>query len=247
MSIPRIFQAHLLSPEQNIRLDARACHHLLRVLRCQSGDSIILFDGSGKEYPALLTAVGRDTAEAKTGYPVTRETESPLTLHLAQGIARGEKMDYLLQKAVELGVSTFTPLFTARCMTPPGSSWADKKTSRWRTIAIHACEQCGRNRIPAIDAPQPLPAWLANRPAAQQGFVLDPDATLSVREALASHPGLQAALLLTGPEGGLTEQEISLAKQQGFIPLSLGPRILRTETAGLAAITAFQVLAGDMG
>jgi len=241
----RIFQPMPLKSGETVLLDEKSSHHLIRVLRIQVGEKIILFNGEGGEFESAITAIQRKYVEAVVGAFNPREAESPLWLHLAQGIPRGEKMDYLLQKAVELGVNAITPLLTARCTVKMDGERMEKRIQRWRAIIISACEQCGRNRIPEIFPAMKFSDWLENMPC-QNGFVLDPEAASSVKTTIADRL-LQKATLLAGPEGGLTADEIAKAKQSGLIPLSLGPRILRTETAGLAAITAFQCLAGDIG
>lgn len=240
----RIFQPVPLAAGAKLQLDARASHHVAGVLRARRGDPLIVFNGQGGEYPAVITSTGHRQVEVTLGAHSPREAESPLRLHLGQGISRGEKMDFTLQKAVELGVSVVTPLITARCNVRLIKERFEKKRSHWRGIAEHACEQCGRNRIPDIREPVPVKQWLM-QVTFQNAFVLDPAAQSSLRQ-LSSEKNVSEAVLLVGPEGGLDTEELTLARERQFMSLSLGPRILRTETAGLAAITLLQGLYGDM-
>jgi len=241
----RIFQPLPLEAGKHFLLDASASHHLAIVLRARRGDSVTLFNGQGGEYPATIRRIEHRQVEVELGAHSDRDVESPLKLHLGQGISRGEKMDFTLQKAVELGISAVTPLLTVRCNVRLVKERFEKKLQHWRGIAIHACEQCGRNRLPDISAPMLLAEWV-ERVSVEQAFVLDPLASQSLKQRVLDKPFSSAALLI-GPEGGLEASEVALAQTKGFAPLSLGPRVLRTETAGLAAISALQCLAGDMG
>ncbi len=240
MRIPRIHQAIPLQTGACLQLDDAASRHLLRVLRLKAGDLLTLFDGQGREYQATLLPGSGRCAEVVIGAPLERDAESPLEIILAQGISRGERMDYTLQKAVELGVKRIAPLFTARCNVKLTGERLEKRLAHWRGVIVHACEQCGRNRLPALDPPQALDQWQA--PAAGLKLVLDAAAP----GALGSLDTPQGAVILTiGPEGGLTAGELRRLQSQGFQPLRLGPRILRTETAGMAALAALQTLWGD--
>lgn len=241
----RIFQPFSLMSGKRFLLNSAASHHVAGVLRARLGDTLVLFNGEGGEYPATIIHIEHKQVEVELGIHSLREVESPLKLHLGQGISRGEKMDFTLQKAVELGVNAVTPLVTERCNVRPAKERFEKKIKHWRAIAVHACEQCGRNQVPEIFAPMMLADWVETV-AVEQAFVLDPKAGCALKQYLSGRSFSESALMV-GPEGGLTIQEIECAKNRGFLPVSLGPRILRTETAGLAAISALQCLAGDMG
>ena len=241
----RLFQAIPLKEGERVWLDAQASHHLAGVLRARRGDTLTLFNGEGGEFAATLLRIEHRKVEVAIGAWQPRNIESPLRLHLGQGISRGEKMDFTLQKAVELGVSAVTPLLTTRCNVRLQKERFEKKWHHWRAIAVHACEQCGRNTVPEIFPPMTLTGWLETL-SVEQGFVLDPRASDSLKTVLAGKTLTEAALLI-GPEGGLDEEEIRQALSRQFVSLSLGPRILRTETAGLAAISALQCLSGDLG
>ncbi|MBV2208836.1 MAG: 16S rRNA (uracil(1498)-N(3))-methyltransferase [Thermomonas sp.] len=217
--------------------------HLLRVLRLQIGDRCVLFNGDGYDYSARITKIGKHSAEVEIESGRLLENESPLHITLLQGIARGEKMDWILQKSTELGVTRFLPVFSERSEVKLDAQRAEKRLAHWREVVISACEQSGRARVPEVVAPQPL----ANAAARIDGlgFVLDPEATLSLQRAqLATTSGCTLAI---GPEGGWSERDLDKLHAAGFTGLRLGPRILRTETAGIAAISALQMLHGDLG
>lgn len=241
MRIPRIFTGQVLGPNIAFELEPGPSQHLSRALRMGDGDAITLFDGRGGEYPAVITAVGKKQVEVTTGDHRARECESTLAIQLGIALSRGDRMDWVVQKATELGVSQIAPLLTERTEVKLKGDRAQKKLAHWQQIAISACEQCGRNRVPHIAAVQPLTSWLQNSSATLK-LVLhhraDPMPPVTT-------PPDRAALLI-GPEGGLSETEISLAQEQGFLSLRLGSRVLRTETAPLAALAILQARWGDM-
>ena len=239
----RIFQATPLAENKIVQLDEPATHHVARVLRAKIGDELTLFNGEGGEFAGVIQHIDKKTVSVEIKKFIARESESPLELYLAQGISRGEKMDYTIQKAVELGVKKIIPLFTERCNVKLDEDRRDKRTQHWRSIVIGACEQCGRNRVPEILPPQMLSQWMKTVEADWK-FVLAPLAERRLAEM--SIEKNSRVVLLIGPEGGLSENEIDSSLQQGFLPLNLGPRVLRTETAAVAAITALQCYAGDM-
>lgn len=242
VSRPRIYQPFTLTQGASIKLDDKAAHHVARVLRAKVGDALVLFNGQGGEYESVIEHIDKRGVEVFVSAFVDRERESPLSICLAQGLARGEKMDFIVQKAVELGVTQIMPLITERCNVRLEGEREEKRLNHWQSVAISACEQCGRNRVPVISAPLTLKAWL---PAAQAhlSFVLSPHVRATfTEEAL---PAGASVILLIGPEGGLSDQEVELALQNGFLPLSLGPRILRTETAAMAAMATLQYRYGD--
>lgn len=244
MGISRIYQPVNLETGASIQLNEQSSHHLARVLRAQINDLLTVFNGQGGEYLAKITDItkkGLVRVEILQFSP--REAESPLDLCLAQGISRGEKMDYTIQKAVELGVKHIIPLFTERCTVKLDNERLRKRLEHWEAIIISACEQSGRNRIPKITMPDSLDKMLPQMKA-DFCFVLAPTATQKLSQL--SMLKNNTVILLIGPEGGLSETEIKLAMQYHFLPLNLGPRILRTETAAVAAMTALQCYFGDM-
>ncbi len=244
MPISRIFQPVDLVCGSVIQLDAQASHHLTAVLRANTENTVTIFNGKGGEYKSTITQINKKQVSVQINEHVAREAESPLELCLAQGISRGEKMDYTIQKAVELGVKKIIPLFTERCTVKLDEERRAKRFQHWQSIIISACEQSGRNQIPELLFPMTLENSLRSVQA-DWCFVLSPIATSQLKDKPVQKQ--QRVILLIGPEGGLSESEISLACQQGFLPLNLGPRILRTETAAVAAITALQCSFGDMG
>lgn len=241
MRHPRIHHAAPLISGSSVQLRDTAANHVARVLRLPPGAPLILFNGEGGEFEARIETVDKRRVTVRVGNHNPRECEPPLDLWLAQGISRGERMDYTVQKAVELGVSRIIPLFTERCGVQLGGERLDKRVQHWQAVAVSACEQSGRNRVPEIAAPRALHEWLTE-PAAGLVLVLDPEAdnTLGPLPVPAG-----PVSLLIGPEGGLTDHEILLAKQTGYTGLRLGPRILRTETAAVAALAALLTRWGD--
>lgn len=242
MRIPRIFTGQVLQAESTFDLEPGPSQHLARALRMQEGDSLILFDGRGGEYPAVLTCVGKKRVSVNTGTHNEKEVESPLALHLGIAVSRGERMEWVVQKATELGVTTITPLFTERTEVKLRGERAEKKIRQWQQIAISACEQSGRNRIPQLAPLTLLESWLGATEA-ERKLVLHHRAINEVHsDAIPA-----SVALLIGPEGGLSEREIQLAEAAGYQSLQLGPRVLRTETAPLAAVTLLQSRWGDIG
>ncbi|MBL8299797.1 MAG: 16S rRNA (uracil(1498)-N(3))-methyltransferase [Rhodanobacteraceae bacterium] len=243
MRIPRIYVPTPLSVGFVQQLPEQAGEHLARVLRLEAGHPLILFNGDGCEYDARLATLAKRAVSAEVMGQRHVSRESPLRLTLIQGVARGEKMDWVLQKATELGVVRILPVVTERTEVRLDEDRAGKRLAHWQQVVASACEQCGRNTLPEVVAPQKLAlacAALGDDPAAR--FALLPEAEAGPREVGALQQG---ALLLVGPEGGLSEQDIAIARNAGFRGLRLGPRILRTETAGIAAIAALQATAGD--
>lgn len=244
MSISRIFQAVSLSVGTTIQLDEPASHHLARVLRAKVTDNVIIFNGEGGEYQGVITQITKKNVAVQIEHLSSCSRESPLDLWLVQGISRGEKMDYTIQKAVELGAKKIIPVFTERCTVKLDQERREKRWQHWQSIMISACEQCGRTEIPTLDMPVSLSDWLKEKCEIEMAFVLTPLAETKLKE-ITIQPS-QRTVLLIGPEGGLTEAEIDSARQKGFRSLSLGPRVLRTETAAVAALTALQSFFGDM-
>lgn len=243
MRIPRVFTAAVPDAEGRIELDAQASRHLLRALRLQTGAPVTAFDGTGVEYDTRLERAGKDRAVLVVAGERTVGRESPLTLTLVQGICRGERMDYTVQKATELGVARIVPVACARTTVRLDAERARKRHRHWHGVMVSACEQCGRAQLPQLDPVQSLEAWLADPGRATARLMLDPGAARGLRDL----PESPEVMLLAGPEGGLNERERSLAAQGGFAGVHLGPRVLRTETAAVVAITAVQTLWGDLG
>ncbi len=225
-------------------LSSAAAGHVLRVLRMAVGDAVTLFNGDGNDYTAELVTADRRTAVARVRGIEAARNESPLPLTLAQGLARGDKMDLVVQKATELGVARIVPLLSERGGVRLDDARGDKRLQHWRMVAAGACEQCGRARLPVIEPPRELDAWLGQLDdGGALRLALLPDAQQGLRGLPMPATG---AVLVVGPEGGLGERDIAALQAGGFSGLRLGPRILRTETAGLAALAALQALYGDL-
>ena len=223
-----------------VELPNAIAHHATRVVRLAVGDSLTLFNGGGGEYAATITRADKRGVAVRIDRFDPVERESSLAVTLAQAIAANDAMDHAIRKATELGVTAIQPLVTARSAPLPAGERNTKRHAHWRQVAIAACEQCGRNRVPEINAAQPLADWLwAWRGG---GIILVPDAECSI--AALAQPAAPIALLV-GPEGGWIPAEISAGLKTGFAALRLGPRVMRTETAGMAALAALQVLWGD--
>lgn len=255
MRNPRIYLNQALAVNTQVQLSDDAFGHVVRVLRLGEGDAITLFNGLPKDqasagtaqqqyaqYQARLVNVGKKQAFAEIESEQMVNNESPLNIHLGQGISRGDRMDFTLQKSVELGVQTITPLFTERCGVKLTGDRLKKKQEQWQKIVISACEQSGRCLVPEVKAPVSLSDWQAQQtdalklnlhPRAEHSIMSLPVETNQVR-------------LLIGPEGGLSDDEINSARDAGFTDVLLGPRVLRTETAALTAITALQCRFGDL-
>lgn len=238
MRLSRFFIDAPLALGRHALPEAQA-HYIGRVLRLAVGDAVQLFDGSGQEFVGELVEVGKKTVQVELREQFAGLAESPLRIHLGQGLSRGERMDWAIQKATELGVAEITPLVSERCEVRLKDERADKRLAHWRQIAISACEQCGRSVLPTLHAPVVLADWLAQSEA-ELKLVLHP-----VAEPLASHPRPQSLAFLIGPEGGLSEAEVQQAQRAGYHAARLGPRVLRTETAPVVALSVAQQLWGD--
>ncbi|MBI0037886.1 16S rRNA (uracil(1498)-N(3))-methyltransferase [Gilliamella sp. B14384H2] len=239
----RIFQPYTINQNSLITLDDNAFNHLIRVLRMKTGESITLFDGSNQITPAVIHEVNKKTVIVKTANSVLDNRESPLNIHLGQVISRGDKMEFTIQKSVELGVNTITPLLSERCGVKLDQERLEKKVQQWQKIVISACEQCGRNIIPSINPVMKLENWCANLTDSLK-LNLHPKAEQGINQLANDNKNIS---LLIGPEGGLSNEEINMTHQYQFTDILLGPRVLRTETAALTAITALQVRLGDLG
>lgn len=238
MRLSRFFVDATLSLGQHALPETQA-HYISRVLRHAVGDAVQLFDGSGNEFLGELIEVGKKTVSVELRESFSGQPESPLAIHLGQGLSRGERMDWAIQKATELGATEISPIISERCEVRLKDERADKRMAHWRQIAISACEQCGRSVVPVIHPPIALNDWLAQCDA-QLKLVLHP-----VAEPLLSHAKPTSLAFLIGPEGGLNEAEVEQAKLSGFHAARLGPRVLRTETAPVVALSVAQQLWGD--
>ena len=243
MRLIRVHVATALRRQGHTVLPDGAAQHVRRVLRLRAGDSLTLFNGDGWDYRCRLTALRGERVEAEILERVAATAESPLEVTLAQGVARGERMDLVVQKATELGVARIVPLLTERSVVRLDERRSGRRLAHWQAVATSACEQCGRARLPAVAAPLPLARWLEEPADASLRLLLSPGAG---RALAGSAGGPGPVTLLVGPEGGLTDAERDAALRAGFEPCSLGPRILRTETAAIAALAVLQGTAGDL-
>lgn len=243
MTIPRLFQRATLHPGEILCLSHDAAHYLAHVRRAREGQPLIIFNGEGGEFTAEILSIKKDLIQVRIGNFQAMSRESPLCIHLAQGIARGEKMDFIIQKAVELGVKTISPLLTERSTVKLDAEKRHKRQQHWQAIAISACEQSGRTMVPTVALPLSLTEWLHNFTGT--GIILSPNSPHKLSNLpLAKTTALS---LVIGPEGGLSDTEVTTLQENNFLSLNLGPRILRTETAPLAVISLLQAQFGDMG
>jgi 16S rRNA (uracil1498-N3)-methyltransferase len=237
----RLYVPCPLSLNTEIELPEEAAHHFIKVLRARVGEEVCLFNGEGGEYHGVLSRADKRNAYVTLNQFIANDKTSPLKVHLGQVLSRGERMDFAIQKATELGVTEITPLFSERCeVRLGGDDRQDKKLAHWQRVAISACEQCGLNRVPVIHPPQSLETWTQNA-TAELRFVLAP--SLEGFPSATQKP--QSVAVLIGSEGGLTEREINHAQQQGFLSWCLGQRVLRTETAPIAVLSVLHWLWGD--
>jgi len=241
MRIPRLYIDQPLAVGEECVLAGDRFHYLINVLRLSPGRPLVLFNGQGGEYKATVADVQKKRASVKIERFVDVERESPLAIELAIGISKGDRMDWIVQKATELGVTRITPLFTDRSEVKLAGKRRDKKIAHWREVIVNACEQCGRNRLPVLDDIKSLAEWT------EQG---DTDCRLMLEfaedaDSPFQQPTPSSVALLVGPEGGFSEAEVALAKQKEFAIWRLGPRVLRTETAPVAALSILQHQWGD--
>ncbi|MGH8267845.1 MAG: 16S rRNA (uracil(1498)-N(3))-methyltransferase [Steroidobacteraceae bacterium] len=243
MRLTRVYVDAPLTPGTRVTLEGGAASHVTRVLRLRVGDALTLFNGSGGEHAASIDKAHGGAVTVAVGEQDAVECESPLGVTLAQGVSRGERMDFVVQKATELGASLIVPLLSERSVVRLTAQQADRKLNHWRAITIAACEQCGRNRLPDIAAPMPLADFLRGAAAGTVRLQLSPTAALALKDV--PRPVTQVTVLV-GPEGGLSDEEQEAALAAGFTPVRLGPRVLRTETAAIAALTLLQREFGDL-
>ncbi|MBT3144619.1 16S rRNA (uracil(1498)-N(3))-methyltransferase [Neptunomonas phycophila] len=242
MRIPRFYESTDIRQGEAFSLSDEVTQHVARVLRMKAGQQITLFNGDGAEHLCELTHVEKRHAEAIVIDTHHVSRSSPLAIHIGQSVSRGERMDYAVQKATETGMTSMTPLITERCEVKLNNERQDKRIRHWQQVAVSACEQSLRNELPTINAIQTLDDWLAN---------VEADLKLVLHhhteQPLGNYPRPDSVALLIGPEGGLTEDEVSAALAAGFKPVAIGPRVMRTETAPVAAQAILQYLWGDLG
>ena len=242
MRLTRVYLDAPLEAGGRVALTGSAARHLTRVLRLRPGQALTLFNGGGGEYAATIEAVHGEKVEVAVGEAQAIERESPLILTLAQGVSRGERMDLVVQKATELGASRIVPLLTERSVVRLSAPQAARKLEHWRAIAIAACEQSGRNRLPKVLSLLPLADFLGQAGSGSR-LLLSPTGAIRIQDVPAP---ISSVTVLIGPEGGLADAEQSAALAAGFTAVRLGPRILRTETAAIAALTVLQREFGDL-
>lgn len=241
MASPRIYCDVRLGPGAQFPLPEDAANHVGRALRLRAGDSLVVFDGRGGEYDAVIQRIDRGRVEVKTGAFRDADREASVEVGLVQGLPEADKMDWILQKSVELGVARIQPVVCERSVVRLSGDRAARREAHWQRVMVAACEQCGRNRVPELRPTLAFRDWAA-QPSQAERWMLAPGAgePLATREKPAG-----PVELLVGPEGGLSERELDIAATVGFTALSLGPRVLRAETAPLAALAAMQALWGD--
>ncbi len=240
----RLFVSGALINDAEIELDGDRARYVGKVLRARVGDRVTVFNGDGPEWPATITRINKTNVGLKLGESVAAGTESPLKIHLVQGISRGDRMDVVVQKATELGVKRITPVMTEYSVIKLDAGRAEKRREHWQKIATSACEQSERTRLPLIDIPMPLKNWFGNKPeTVDTELILTPGVATSLSSIRA--PETKVCVLI-GPEGGFSDAEYKDAAVAGFQAVSLGPRVLRTESAAIATLAVLQSLFGDL-
>jgi 16S rRNA (uracil1498-N3)-methyltransferase len=240
--LPRFYVPHGLAPGATVDLPDEAAHHALRVLRLDDGDEVMLFDGCGGAWQARLLRAGKGL-RAALQTRADDDREPPLAVTLVQGLPAADKMDWVVQKCTELGVAAIRPVAAKRSVIKLSGERMERRVAHWQGVAVAACEQCGRNRVPAVASLLDLPQYLGVAPEENETrFILAPGAQQNLRGMTRPAGGVT---LLVGPEGGFDEGEMRAAAAAGFVPLALGPRVLRTETAGVAALAAMMAIWGD--
>ena len=244
MRLIRIHVAAPIAAGAQVELRGKAAEHVTRVLRLGAGDKVTLFNGDGTDYPSEIKELHKGSLTLAVRSALPARAESPLAITLVQGIARGERMDLVVQKATELGVTAIVPVATTRSVVRLDADTRAKKLAHWRGVAIAACEQCGRATLPAIAEPADFESWLAQPSRTETlRILLSPEAEASL---VATAAGATRIELLVGPEGGLADSERDLALTVGYRACRLGPRVLRSETAAVAALAVLQSAAGDL-
>jgi 16S rRNA (uracil1498-N3)-methyltransferase len=252
MRLTRVFVDGALMPGAIVELAHDTGAHLVKVLRARSGDELILFNGDGREFTGAVESVRGSRVSASIGAARSIDRESPFMLTLVQCVPRGDRMDFIVQKATELGVARIVPVLSQRSVVRLDESQSASKQAHWRAVAVSACEQCGRNRVPAVEAPQPLLHYLGSTSVDAPGLlrlVMEPEHAALTRWPRPIDPAaipLTGAILAIGPEGGFAPEELEAFELTAFCRVGLGPRVLRTETAAIAAIVILQARFGDM-
>lgn len=241
MRVPRVYHPFPLAADSEVYLTPQASQHVGKVLRLREGASVILFDGRGNSCQASIQTSSKHGVRVKLQVMLAEHTESPLHIHMGLGISKGERMDFAIQKAVEAGVNQITPLLTGHTVVKLDDRRRESRQQHWQGVIISACEQCGRNHLPMLHDITTLADWVRLQQT-EQKLVFDGDGEACLRRIA---PPPREVTMVIGPEGGLDEQEINLAKQNDFVHVRLGPRILRTESAALAIIASLQTLWGD--
>jgi 16S rRNA (uracil1498-N3)-methyltransferase len=250
--LTRVYVEAALTPGSLVELPPDTASHLARVLRARSGDELVLFNGDGREFDGAIEAVRGSRVSASVGGSRPVDRESPLAITLVQSVPRGDRMDFVVQKATELGVARIVPVLSQRSVVRLDKAQAESKVIHWRAVAVSACEQCGRNRLPTIEAAQPLLNYLgASSPGTGPRLVFEPESTGHSRTAApgaaeSAETAIVDAEIAIGPEGGFASDELEAFRVAGFSQVGLGPRILRTETAAIAAVVWLQARFGDM-
>ena len=245
MRLTRVYVETALIPGSVVELPADTASHLAKVLRVRSGDELVLFNGDGREFTGAIEGVRGSRVSASVGDGHSVDRESPFAVTLVQCVPRGDRMDFVVQKATELGVSRIVPVLSQRSVVRLDARQAESKTAHWRAVAVSACEQCGRNRLPVIEAARPLLNYLGeSTPTAGLRLVFEPDSESQAH--VVAQDSMADAQIAIGPEGGFAADELEAFRVSGFSRVSLGPRILRTETAAIAALTWLQTRLGDM-
>ena len=243
MRMNRVHSEQPLAAGLELALPDAAAYHVARVLRLRPGAPLVLFDGSGADFRAEIVAVEGDRVRVRVGERTAGLRESPLAITLVQAVSRSERMDWTLQKATELGVRRIQPVLSARSVVRLDERQAAKKLRHWQAIVAGACEQCGRSVLPDVRAPLELSRYFAESPREGQRLVLSPNGPASLAGLASTAARIE---LLIGPEGGLDDAELDASARAGFAPVRLGPRVLRTETAGIVALAVLQALWGDL-
>ena len=243
MRISRFYHPNLLYVDSTIQLSKEAAHHCINVLRLKAGTTVVVFDGSGKEFVAELSSLDKRNVTVEVTTEIALNPESQLPIHLGQAVSKGDRMEWVLQKATELGVSSITPIITERCNVKLNTERWEKKHAQWLKVIVNACEQCGRNTLPILNQTEILSSFTRHS-TRQSRILLSPISETSFNQ-LDNSLG-QGFRLLIGPEGGLSESEERQAREMGYQALRFGPRILRTETAAISAISVLQSRFGDL-
>lgn len=242
MRIPRFYFSDSLTVDTSVVIKNDLAHYMANVLRLKPESPIVLFNGNGNDYPSEIIAISKRSVEILIHSQINMSYESPLYLHLGQAVSKGDRMDFALQKAVELGVTEITPLITENCNVKLDQQRWEKKHLSWQKIIISACEQCQRNVLPQLNQAIPMPQWIGQQSELSK-IILSPGATSYMSNLDKPQRGFR---IIIGPEGGLSKQEVYNCEERGFLPVNIGARVLRTETAAIASLAILQSQFGDI-